>query len=378
MVTALKLACAVCGAEYPLDTRAWTCSRALPNGHGVCGGLFEIQGAPEFDPARIDSSNSSLWRYRALLPLPPNAQPITLGEGWTPLIELDWRGKTIYCKLDFMMPTGSFKDRGSTVLVSAIKALGITNVVEDSSGNAAASLAAYCARGGLAATIFAPAHASPMKLAQIQVYGAQLQPIAGPRARSAEAAQQAVIHDGAYYASHYYNPFARSGMYTTAWELWEQLGRRAPDNLIMPVGHGTNLAGAYRGLVALRQRGLIPQLPRLFAVQAAQIAPLVEAFARGASEPAPVEPFQTLAEGIAICHPAHGGELLRALRETGGAAVGVDEDEIRAARANLARRGLFVEPTSATVFAALEKIGDRLGKNEITVVSLTGSGLKAP
>lgn len=365
----MKIVCQLCRAEYPLDTRAWVCTR--------CNGLLEIEGAPEFDPARINTGDSSLWRYRALLPLPEHAEPVTMGEGWTPFIPLSIANRQVYGKLDFMMPTGSFKDRGTTVLVSAARGLGVERVVEDSSGNAAASLAAYCARAKIRATIFAPAHASPNKLAQIRVYGAELRAIEGVREKSAEAAQDAVLNEGAYYASHYYNPFALFGMQTTAWEIWEQLGR-APDNVVMPVGHGTNMAGMYRGFKTLLQRGLIPRMPRIFAAQAASIAPLVQAFERGDAEPMRVEPFKTVAEGIAISRPAHGIELLRAIRETGGAAVGVSEDEIHTARTDLAMQGIFIEPTSATAVAVLTKNADQLREDELTVVSLTGSGLKSP
>jgi threonine synthase len=362
----MKIISPDCGAEYPLNTFEWVCTR--------CNGHLEIQDLPEFDPARIDTHVASLWRYRALLPLPAGAEPVTMGEGWTPLVPVRINDREILCKLDFMMPSGSFKDRGSTVLVSALKALHIGRVVEDSSGNAAASLAAYSARAALQAKIFVPAHASPTKLAQIQVYGAELCPVEGPRENSARAAQDAVVHADAYYASHYYNPFEMFGMQTTAWEIWEQLGECAPDNVILPVGHGTNFVGMYRGFQKLWVRGVIEKLPRFFAAQAENVAPLARAFARGEAEPMPVEPNRTIAEGIAISRPVRGADILRAVRETRGAAVAVSEAEIRAARANLAHQGLFVEPTSATAVAALDKIP---GLEGMTVVSLTGSGLKS-
>jgi threonine synthase len=362
----VKIVSPDCGAEYPLNTFEWTCVR--------CGGLLEIHGSRPFDPELIRRSDGSLWRYRALLPLPEGAQPVTMGEGWTPLVPLRPGANETLCKLDFMMPSGSFKDRGSTVLVSALRALNIKRIVEDSSGNAAASLASYAARAGMDAEIYVPSHASAMKLAQVQIYGAGLQPIDGPRENCALAAQQAVIHGGAYYASHYYNPFALFGMQTTAWEIWEQLDGQAPDNVILPVGHGTNLVGVYRGFVALRDRGLIDRLPRMFAVQAENIAPLALAFARGIPEPEAVKPNRTAAEGIAITRPARGAEILRAVRETRGRVIAVGEDDIETARRKLARQGLFVEPTSATAFAALQKIGSLPG---VTVVSLTGSGLKS-
>lgn len=365
----MEIRCSKCNTRYPLDTRAWVCEK--------CGGLLELDGVPPFDPRSIDTGNYSLWRYRAMLPLPENASPVSMGEGWTPLIPVSYSGHQIYCKLDFLNPTGSFKDRGTTVLVSAAKAMGIADLVEDSSGNAAASLAGYSAFGGLRAKIFAPAHASPMKLAQIQVFGAELQKIEGVREKSAQAAQHAVRYGGAYYASHYYNPFFMAGMQTTAWEILEQLGR-APDVIVMPAGQGTNMVGMYRGFVQLRHAGLIETLPRFVAAQSALVAPIALAYEQGAAEPVKVEPYKTIAEGIANTEPVHGPELLRIVRETNGAAVSTSEDEIRAARLKLAQAGIFVEPTSATALAVLEKYLDRINSDETVVVSLTGNGLKAP
>lgn len=365
----MGIRCIECGAMYPLDGRAWVCE--------ACGGVLEIFGAPAFDVTRIARADSSLWRYRAFIPVPDHVEPITLGEGWTSLVPVQYDGRELFCKLDFLNPTGSFKDRGTSVLTTAVKAFGYEHVVEDSSGNAAASLAGYAAYAGLRTTIFTPAHASPMKLAQIHAYGAELQMIEGARENAAEAAQREVKAKGAYYASHYYNPFFLSGLQTTAWEIWEQLGR-APGAIVLPAGHGTNLVGMYRGFRALYEAGLISKLPRMFAAQSAVIAPLALAFARGEPAPARVEPAITIAEGIANSRPLHGAEVLRVVRETDGAALAASEEEIRAARLNLARHGLFVEPTSATAVAVLSQVLAIVPGTETIVLSLTGSGLKAP
>ncbi|MGB8647684.1 MAG: threonine synthase [Anaerolineae bacterium] len=361
----LLIDCPRCGAEYPLHTFEWVCIR--------CGGHLEIKGTPEFDPARIDRSIASLWRYRQLLPLPEDAGPVTLGEGWTPLVPIQVHERAALGKLEFLNPSGSFKDRGSTVMVSALKALGIDRIVEDSSGNAAASLAAYAARAGLHAQIFVPAHTTSNKILQTQAYGAELVSVEGPRENAGKAAEDAVVAGGAYYASHYYNPFALFGMQTTAWELWEQL-EQAPDNIILPVGHGTHFIGLYRGFQKLQARGHIDKMPRLFAAQAANLSPLAVAFANGSTEPAPVAPNRTIAEGIAIRRPVRGVEILHAVRETGGAVIAVSEEEIRAAQTALAHQGILIEPTSATAVAALDKME---GLQGLTVVSLTGSGLKS-
>lgn len=365
----MNLICSSCVARYPLDTRDWVCPK--------CGGLFEIADAPRFDPTRIDARDASLWRYRAMLPLPANASPISLGEGFTPLVKTRLDNATIFAKLDFLNPTGSFKDRGTTVLVSAIHAFGVTRVVEDSSGNAAASLSAYAARAGIAAEIFVPAYTSPAKLAQIQVYGSQLRKIEGARENAARAAQESAGHGDAYYASHYYNPFALAGMKTNAWEIWEQLDQRAPDVVIAPVGHGSNLLGLARGFQDLLAAGLIARLPRFFAAQAANVAPVPAALEHGLDDTPAVASARTIAEGISIVRPVHGKEILRVLRESRGGARAANETEIAEARNDLARTGLYVEPTSATVLAVWRKLRGEIDADALVVVTLTGSGLKS-
>lgn len=356
--------------HYPLDTNDWVCIK--------CHGLFEITGAARFNPTQIETNKATLWRYRAFLPLPNQAEPISMGEGFTPLVETRLDGIAFFSKLDFLNPTGSFKDRGTTVLVSAIKSFGFTSALDDSSGNAAASLAAYAARAGMAAEIFTPVHASPAKLAQIEVYGARLNRVEGPRENAARAAQERAGRGGAYYASHYYSPFVMAGMKTTAWEIWEQLGRRAPDAVIAPVGQGSNLLGIARGFRELCDAGLIEKMPRLFAAQSKNIAPIPLAMERGLDETPEIESKRTIAEGIAITRPVHGKELLCALRESDGGAVAVSEEEIAQARNGLARVGLYVEPTSATAVAALRKLRGQIGASDTVVVTLTGSGLKTP
>ncbi len=365
----MQITCSSCHSRYPLDVRAWVCPK--------CGGLFEIADLSHFDPAMIDTANATLWRYRAFLPLPENASPISMGEGFTPLVETQLAGLRFLGKLDFMMPTGSFKDRGTSVIVSALCALGITRVVEDSSGNAAASLSVYAARAGLAADIFVPAHASPAKLAQIKIYGSTLHPIEGPRENAGRAAEQAARDGDAYYASHYYNPLALAGMKTTAWEIWEQLGHRAPIAVVAPVGHGTNFIGLARGFQELQRAHLAENMPRLYAAQAAVVAPLTRAFEQQLDSVPAVAPARTIAEGIAINRPVRGKELLAAIVETGGSALAVSEEEIAKARNDLARTGLYVEPTSATAVAALIKLPRSLFAEGDVVVTLTGSGLKS-
>jgi threonine synthase len=358
--------CATCGKRHSLDTRDWRCG---------CGGLFELESWPPFDARQIDVGDHSLWRYRALLPLDPAWEPVTLGEGSTPLLPVEWHGRRLCLKLEFMTPSGSFKDRGAAVLVTALRGLGIGRVVEDSSGNAGASLAAYAARAGIDCEVCVPASASGPKLAQMAAHGTEVIEIKGKREYAALAAWAAAAH-GAYYASHVYNPYFLAGTETVAYELWEQLGHRPPAAVIVPTGNGTLFLGLYRGFQRLYQAGLIASLPRLFAVQAAACAPIYRAFRDGAAEPEMATPEQTAASGIAIARPMRGGQILAAVRATNGAVVQVTEDEIEVAYTQLARGGFYVEKTAAAGIAALRAVQDTLAAEDVVVVPLTGHGLK--
>lgn len=338
---------------------------------------MELRDRPAFDPAAIDDGEAGLWRYRRMLPLNAEWQPVTLGEGGTPLLPLTWAGHPFACKIEGLAPTGSFKDRGAAVLVTALSGLGIQRAVEDSSGNAGASLAAYAARAGIACEICVPNTAAGPKLAQMEAYGAEVIQIKGKREYAALAAWAAAAH-GAYYASHVFSPFFRAGIETLAYELWEQLGHHAPERVILPVGNGSLLLGLYRGFGRLRDAGLVERLPRLVAVQAAACAPIYHAFHAGqlAVQPAPRDP--TVASGLAIAQPARGSEILAALRETRGTALCVSEEAILETRDALAKRGFYVEETSAVAVAALQELVDisAAAGGETSVVILTGHGLK--
>ena len=321
----------------------------------------------------------SLWRYSAILPVKRDAA-VWLGETITPLVEAQVDGMTVLFKLDFLLPTGSYKDRGASVLLSAHKVVGVRHAVEDSSGNAAAAIAAYAARAGIACTVFAPATASAGKLVQAAAYGAQVERIEGSRDDVANAAIAAAAADATTtYASHNWHPFFVEGVKTWALEVWEQLGYRAPDNVVVPVGSGSMLLGAHLAFSQLREGGEIARLPRIFAAQPAACAPLHAAFAAGADDVTAVERQPTLAEGASIARPVRGRDLLGALRESGGGTVAVREDEIATGLRDLARQGIYVEPTSAVAIAGVRQLLARgaIQPTEVTVVMLTGSGLKA-
>jgi threonine synthase len=331
-----------------------------------------------FTRADIHERKSSLWRYAAALPVNADGA-VSLGEGMTPLVDGAIDGTTVSFKLDGLMPTGSFKDRGATVLLTHLRTQGADRAVEDSSGNAAAAIAAYAARAGIACSVYAPAHASPAKLVQAAAYGATVQRIEGSRDDVAAAAAAAATSPGATYASHNWHPFFIAGVTTWALEVWDQLGHRAPDNIVVPVGGGSMLLGAYRAFTMLGNGGEIDRLPRLFAAQAAACAPIALAAQNSCPDPSPVHRQPTLAEGIVISEPIRGRELLAAVRATDGGGVAVTEEEIATTLRDLARQGLYVEPTSAVAAAATRRLlaNGNIDPTDTTVVMLSGHGLKA-
>jgi threonine synthase len=335
----------------------------------VCGGTINIINLRSFDPSLIHQSDWSLWRYEAMLPVPMRH---TLGEGGTPLIPVDWPGGGFLAKLEYLNPTGSFKDRGIVSLVNHLLHQGVTEVVEDSSGNAGLSLAMYSGATGIHVRIFAPASAPEGKKRLISL-NAELVEVPGPRSASTEACHEAARET--VYASHAWSPFFVAGQMTAAWEVWEQLGRRAPGVILCPVGHGGLFLGFARGFKALLDAGLIERMPTLVAVQSAACDPVVRAWEEGREEPERVFQNQTIADGIVITLPTRGREILAAIRTTGGAALRVDDTAIARAHDMLTKRGLLAEPTSAVPVAALERVQDD-AHSEI-VVALTGSGLKS-
>jgi len=242
--------------------------------------------------------------------------------------------------------------------------------------------------------VFVPEHTSPGKQRQIGAYGAEVRTVPGDRTATTDAATAAVSATGAAYASHIYDPYFLQGTKTYAFELWEQLGR-PPEALLLPVGNGTLLLGAARGFRELRAAGLIDRLPALIAVQSERCAPLARAWAAGQTEPAQIQARQTVAEGIAIPRPARGAQILAAVRATGGCVVEVPEAAIVPAQTELARRGLFVEPTAAVTWAGALLAGGRpapgdaevsgqgwdrareLASDATLIVPLCGSGLKS-
>ena len=351
------------GDTFPIDAPRWC---------GDCGAPLMLSPLPGISRAMIDRGTRSLWRYRAALPFAVE-QPITMGEGCTPLLQRSLHGGRAFLKCEWFMPTCSFKDRGASVMLSLLRAQGITDVLEDSSGNGGAAVAAYAAAGGMRATIMAPASTSPAKTVQMRAHGAAVELIPGSRQDTADAAVRRAAD--IFYASHNWHPFFLHGTKTLAYELWEDLGFEAPDHVVIPCGAGSNVLGCDLGFGELLLSGEIARLPRLWAAQPAHCGPIAAA-ALGVPMP-PVQP--TMAEGTAIAHPIRLPEVVAALRGSGGGAVLLSEAEIGDAVLQLAGMGLYVEPTCAQAAAAYGKLlaSGAIGPDETTVLVLTGTGLKA-
>jgi len=365
----MKVFCSECGKNAIFDAYQFCCE---------CGGAWEPEESSTFNRSLIEPSKPGLWRYRDIFSLEEIKEPFTLGAGWTPLVNADLDGRKTFFKLEFMAPTGSFKDRGTEVEINFLKAVGIQDFIEDSSGNAGASMAAYAARAGLKASIYSPESASPAKLAQISFFGAELHKIPGPRSETTKAALKAVAQ-GVVYASHAYNPVNLLGQQSFAWEVWEQFGGEAPDAVVFPTGQGGLLLGAWLGFRRLKMAGLIKELPKIFAVQPELLSPINFAWTAGLNEIPEITPKGvSQAEGLAIVKPVRGKRILQALRESDGEALIVSEEEISSAWHSLGMMGLFAEPTSAAAAAALPQVYTKVGRNAKVLVALTGSGLKTP
>lgn len=307
---------------------------------------------------------------------------VTLGEGSTPLAVLPSVASalgltSLIAKLEYLNPTGSFKDRGAAVMIAAALQDGVREVVEDSSGNAGSSVSAYAARAGMLAHIFAPASTPDAKMRQIEAYGARVHPVEGTREDTTTAAVEYYTARRLVYASHVMSPYFVEGTKSFAYEVFDQSRGEMPQHIVIPVGNGSLLLGALKGFTELRRGRAVGQMPRLHAVQPANVMPVVAAFHRrksGARMNA-----ATVAGGIAVACPARLDEIVTALKDTGGSVAAVEDQEILHWRDALAQQeGIYAEPTSAAAFAGLAQLVDQgvIRQNERVLAPITGFGLK--
>jgi threonine synthase len=370
MEDSVRFSCSFCRRDHPVGTQEFRCR---------CGGAFELAWNPKpFPASSMPGRPASVWRYRESIPILHEENIVSLAEGFTPVLPFSFGDfKRIVLKLDYLCPTGSYKDRGSSVLISKLKELGVKRCIADSSGNAGASIAAYAARAEMDCTIYCPADTSEGKLVQIRAYGARLVKVPGARADTARAVQEEAKK--VYYASHNWNPFFSEGIKTMAFEIAEQLGWNVPDVVVCPTGYSGIYIGLYIGFKELLSRGMIPRLPRLIGIQSEAVSPIYQAFIRKADDVEEVPSHPTLAEGIACVRPVRGKKILEIARETGGCFEVVSEKEILEGWKELAGNGIYVEPTSAVVLKALDRLRQKgiLNSLDSIVLVLTGIGLKA-
>jgi threonine synthase len=391
--TPLSLGCPDCGAVF---ADRWRCT---------CGAPLRFADPPvptsePIDALSHEAAGAGLWAFADFLPVGDDpAERVTLGEGMTPLVDApDWNAAF---KLEYVFPTGSFKDRGATTTLTRARELGVERVVEDSSGNAGAAIATYAARAGIDAAVYVPADAKESKLRAIRRAGAEPIRVEGSRADVTAACIAALGHGepgtageeggarervaagersdtgAAWYASHAWNPAFFEGTATVAYEIAFQRGWTAPDAVVTPLGHGTLFLGAYWGFRRLERAGWIDSIPRLFGAQAAGVAPVVRAL--HGPDAADLEGrVNAAADGIQIAEPVREAEIREAIATTDGDALAVTESAVDRELDRLHRAGFYTEPTCAVAPAALRELRNRgtLAPDDDVVVPLTGSGLK--
>ncbi len=358
-----RIACTKCDQDYPAEQLPFHCG---------CGGTFDYVEFPDFSADLIDHSKFGMLKYQKLFGLDSGGDWITLGEGNTPLLPTRIAGTDVFCKMESHNPTGSYKDRGSVVLVNWLKSRGVTFAVEDSSGNAGASFAGYCARAGIKAKVFVPESASGPKGMQIERYGAELVRVPGPRSEAAKAVLQAA-EAGAVYASHAWMPFGLTGIASIAYEIVEQLGQ-VPGSVVAPVGHGGLLYGMMQGFESMSKAGFIQKEPYYLGVQSRGCAPISSAYSRGSSWVTEVPLSETAAEGVKVDRPVRGSAILERMLAGKGRMITIDEPSLMESWRESARQGFYMEPTSALVWAAINQSGDF--KTPVVAV-ITGSGYKS-
>jgi len=376
------LECGLCGATQDAD-RLWNlcpeCGKPLL-------ARYDLEAARQaLSREEIAGREPTLWRYRELLPVRDPRYVLCLGEGWTPLVHARRLGQAVgferlYIKDEGLNPTASFKARGLGVAMSRAYELGVEAVSIPSAGNAAGALSAYAALAGLEAHVFMPQDVPPLFVAECRALGAEVTLIDGLITDCGRVAAEGVRRLGRFDMSTLKEPYRLEGKKTMGYELAEQMGWTLPDVVIYPTGGGTGLIGMWKAFDEMEQLGWIgAKRPRMVTVQSEGCAPMVRAFHEGRQFAEPWQDAATLADGLRV--PAAVGDflILRALRESGGAAVAVPDEEMIAAANLLGRtQGLFVCPEGGATLAAFHHLRDQgwIGDDETVVLFNTGSGLK--
>jgi len=378
-----QLRCPKCGQE-PASKIAFQCSG--------CGCTLEvcvrIDSLTRADFARMRSEpDRSIWRWFDFFPVEKRSSVVSLGEGGTPLIHAQRLGEklglaNLYLKNDTVLPTGSLKDRSNSVGLSLARELGFETAAVMSTGNAAASVAAYAAAAGLKSVVMVPKGTAASKIIQARAYGATVVVIDGDYDREVASVYRAALKEFGWYDCLSSNPYRDEGKKSYAYEYVDQLEGQIPDWVIHPTAGGMGICAMWKGFKEFLSLGWIGRAPKLVAAQSEAAAPIVEAFDKGWSDVVPVIARETVAESIQVGNPVSlGWRALAALRESGGTAVALSDPEILEAQALTGRlTGIFAEPAAATSVAAAKKLRAReiIGRDDLVVCNLTGHGLKQP
>jgi threonine synthase len=375
------LECSACGRQHD--------SRQLQNLCTACGkpllaivDLAGVRKLDDFNPSSLRGREKSLWRYREVLPLPSDAEPVSLGEGSTPLLRAKRFAENVdlWIKDESLNPTQSFKARGMSVALSMAKYLGATKLAVPSAGNAGGALAAYAAAAGLEAHVFMPGDTPRANIVECQQLGANVHLVGGLITDCGAEIARRKEREGWFDMSTLKEPYRIEGKKTLGYELAEQLDWKLPDAILYPTGGGTGLIGMWKAFDEMEALGWIgSERPRMFSVQASGCAPIVRAFECREEFAAEFPNAQTIASGLRVPKAIGDFLVLKILRESNGGAIAIEDEEIiRTVREVGAKEGLFVAPESAGCFAALKKLraDGEIEPRERIVIFNTGSGIK--
>jgi threonine synthase len=378
-----KLDCPKCGHEAP-SLAAFQCPRC----RCILEARAQINHLTRADFARMrHSRDPSIWRWFDFFPVTDRASIVSLGEGNTPLLHAARLGEklgmaSLYLKNDTVLPTGSLKDRSNSVGISVAKEMGFETAAVMSTGNAAASVAAYAAAAGMKSVVIVPKGTAPSKIIQASAYGATVVVIDGSFDYEVAKLYQAAVQEFGWYDCLSSNPYRDEGKKSYAYEMADQLDGRMPDWVIHPTAGGTGIYAMWKGYRELLSLGWIERAPKLVVAQSEAAAPIVAAFEKGLADVAPVVARATVAESIQVGNPASlGWRALAAIRESNGTAAAVNDEEILEGQSLTGRlSGMFAEPAAATSVAVAKKlrVAGIIGPDDLVVCNLTGHGLKQP
>jgi threonine synthase len=380
MTEEYKVECIKCGARFAKEDIVYTCRK--------CGGLLDIKyDYSEIDVERVvEAKGQGVWKYRVLLPFDEETKPITINEGNTPLYRCDRLAKSIgitdlWVKHEGLNPSGSFKDRGMTVGVTKAMELGVKGVACASTGNTSASLAIFAAKAGIPCYVLLPKGKVALgKVAQAMMHGAKIFSIRG-NFDDALRIVRVICEEEKLYLLNSVNPYRLEGQKTIAFEVVEKLEWEVPDRVILPVGNAGNISAIFKGFSELKTLGITDTIPKMTGIQAEGAKPVVNAFKEGKAEIIPEDNPETIASAIRIGNPVNAAKALFAIRDSGGVAESVSDEEITEAQLELARlEGIGVEPASAASIAGLKKLValGEIDRDEKIVCITTGHLLKDP